>query len=93
VKRGKRKRKRKKINDSWLNGPGGFRPKPSVAARGHAGKPAQHGSLVGHDVEMPLWARAHVPANGRGRQRQGGSGYLATEENWSPAGLTVVLRC
>jgi hypothetical protein len=47
VKRGKGKRK--KINDSRLNGLWGrFRPKPSADAGGHAGELAQHGPHMGH---------------------------------------------
>jgi hypothetical protein len=42
VKKGKEKEKKKKINDSRLDGSRGFRPEPSLGACGHAGEPA-HG--------------------------------------------------
>jgi hypothetical protein len=51
VKREKESEKRKKINDSRLNGPwGGFWPKPSAGARSHMGEPAQHDPQIGHDT-------------------------------------------
>ena len=94
--KGKRKKKKKMINDSLLTGPAWrFRPKSSVGARGHVGKPTQHGPLAGHNAsgaETTPWAQAHVLARGRGRRCQAGVGRPTAEENQPPMGSTAVLR-
>jgi hypothetical protein len=69
MKMGKRE-KRKRENNSWLSGLGGiFGPSECAGAwASRVRQPTSERTVQAGTGTMP-WARAHVPARGRGKQR------------------------